>query len=339
MKVVMYHTNCNDGLISAYNLWKVFGSKDVIYIPVNYKPIQDMEAMEALDYVFNSYINSEKTISSTKYFFKDNKVTVDDIKEMELYVVDYSFPVEHFQKHINLFKSVLVLDHHDTAIQSYIKTFKYDLIENNWLSIKIGENAQVIFSEKESGAKLTYMYFNKGLEVPTFIELASDRDLWKFDLKYSRAFKYGCDLFQLEDFNRIDNLMKHSVSNIIFVGEKYENYFNARLAKIIKQNTFEIKAIINGETYRCAMINTFPDIASDICDLTIQRDGYDMAIAYNIDTRQDVACSLRSRVGLDSSKLSLSRGGGGHKRASGFTISLEEFNKIVTNKLIEVNNG
>ena len=52
MKVILYHAHCTDGLFSAYSLWKAFGN-DALYIPVNYKPIQDQTPQEALQYIFN----------------------------------------------------------------------------------------------------------------------------------------------------------------------------------------------------------------------------------------------------------------------------------------------
>ena len=339
MKVIFYHKNCNDGLFSAYNLWRIFGSKDALYIDVNYKPIQDMEPLEALEYLFKSYIDNPKTITGVKYSFNDNLVTLEDYKNMEVYVVDYSFPVEHFVKHTELFKSVLVLDHHDTAVKSYTKYFKdFNTDEKGWKTIKPTLNSQIVFSEFESGAKLTYMFFNEDREVPKFIELISDRDLWTFNLKNSRTFNYGCKLFTLDNFNVIDNLVKTDMNlhSIIFVGEKYENYHNERLAKIAKGNTSEITVILDNNEYRCAMINSYPDIASDLCDYVIANENYPMAICYNIDKRGNVGVSLRSREGLDSSKLSLMYGGGGHKRASGFQLTLVEFYMIMQNQFIEV---
>ena len=337
MKVVLYHKNCQDGLFSAYNLWKEFGGKDVLYIPVNYKPIQDLQPLEALEYIFKSYIDNPRSISGIKYSFKDDKVTLDDYKDMELYVVDYSFPVLHIKEYISFFKSILVLDHHETAINSYLKEFEhYKVCENGWKVIEPTTTCKFIFSEKESGAKLTYMYFNEGKEVPNFIELVSDRDLWNFNLKYTRAFKYGCEMFQMDTFSIIDNLMKSSLHNIIYVGEKYEVLYDNRLEKIYESNLSNISVFIEGTEYKCALINAFPDLASDLCDYAISTEEYDLALSYNIDTRLSVNCSLRSREGLDSSKLALMFGGGGHKRASGFSLTMQQFNKILDNKGIVV---
>lgn len=337
MKVVLYHKNCQDGLFSAYNLWKVFGSKGTIYIDVNYKPIQDMEAMEALEYIFNGYINSKETINQTKYNFENDKVTIDDYSEMDLYIVDYSFPVEHFIKHIELFKSILVLDHHKTAIESYLKVFKNYKEKDSVITIEPFSNSKIVFSKNESGAKLSYRYFNEGKEIPDYIELVSDYDLHTFNLKYTRAFNYGITMFEINSFNIMENLLKTSLHNIIYVGEKYDSLYNNRVRKITDSNLIDIIIKLNGVEYKGCLINTFPDNRNEVCTYAIKEKGYDIAITYNIYKQLDVSCSLRSKDGLDASYISLAFGGGGHEHASAFRIKLDQFTKIVNDKLIEVN--
>ena len=73
MKVVLFHKNCHDGLFSAFAFWKKFGGRDTVFIEVNYKPIQDMKPMEALDYIFNGYIKNPSTLNSVKFEFENNE--------------------------------------------------------------------------------------------------------------------------------------------------------------------------------------------------------------------------------------------------------------------------
>lgn len=337
MKVVLYHKNCHDGLFSAFSFWKKFGSKDTIFIEVNYKPIQDMEPIEALDYIFNGYIKNPSSLNPVPHVFPEGVVLDSEIAEMELYVLDYSFPVKHLQKYIDLFKSILVLDHHKTAIDEYTSYYPSTEGGFGWTFIRPHTNCEIVFSENESGAKLSWMYFHGGYnEVPDYIELISDRDLWRFKLENSRKFYYGLKLQDLSTFNMIDTLLNSFKNNIIIEGSKYEKVHNERNEKIAKANIIDITVTIAGKEYKAGMVNSYLDVASDLCSNLISKRGYDIAIAYNIDNKSVVGCSLRSKKGLDSSSLSLMYGGGGHAQASGFSIPFTELNKIIKNKYILV---
>lgn len=336
MKVVLFHKNCKDGLFSAFSLWKKFGGKDVIYIEINYKPIQDMEPMEALNYVFNGYIKKPSSLNPAPYIFPDGIVTESEMAEMELYIVDYSFPVKHLKTYIPLFKSILVLDHHKTAVDEYTSQFYHNEGRNGWTFINPSENCEIVFSTKQSGAKLTYMYFNEGKEVPSYIELISDRDLWTLKLENSKKFHHGLMLHQLNDFNVIDTLMNSFLNDIVNIGGKYEIALLERIEKIIKSNLVEIVIKIAGKEYKAGLVNSYLDIASDLCDSIIYKHGYDIAIAFDLQKQADVSCSVRSRKGIDSSSLSLMYGGGGHANASGFHFSLKELNSVLKHKYMIV---
>lgn len=337
MKVVLFHKNCKDGLFSAFSVWKKFGGKDVLYIEVNYKPIQDMQPIEALNYIFNGYIKNPSSLNTAPHIFPDGIVTESEMSEMELYVVDYCFPVKHLLEYTSLFKSILVLDHHKTAIDDYKKHFSSAEGGFGWLFMRPTSNCEVIFSENESGAKLTWMYFHGGYnEVPKYIELISDRDLWTFKLENSKKFHHGLMLHQLNDFNVIDALMNSAMHDIVNIGGKYEIALLERIEKIIKSNLTEIVVKIAGKEYKAGLVNSYLDIASDLCDSIIYNHGYDIAIAFDIQKRSDVSCSVRSRKGIDSSSLSLMYGGGGHANASGFHFSLNELFNTLKKKHILV---
>lgn len=336
MKVVLFHKNCKDGLFSAFSLWKKFGGKDVIYIEINYKPIQDMEPIEALNYIFNGYIKNPSSLNPVPYIFPDGVITESEMSEMELYVVDYSFPVDHLLSYVPLFKSILVLDHHKTAIDEYTERFFFEDGLNGWKTIDIEKNCKIVFAKDQSGAKLTWMYFNPNKEVPNYIELISDRDLWTFKLENSKKFHHGLMLHQLNDFNVIDTLMNSFLNDIVNIGGKYEVALLERIEKIIKSNLTEIVVKMGGKEYKTGLVNSYLDIASDLCDSIIYKHGYDIAIAFDIQKRSDVSCSVRSRKGIDSSQLSLMYGGGGHENASGFHFSLKQLLTVLKHKHIIV---
>jgi hypothetical protein len=134
----------------------------------------------------------------------------------------------------------------------------------------------------------------------------------------------------------IETLLNSFKNNIIIEGGKYEKVHNERNEKIAKANIIDIEVILCGKRYKGGLVNSYLDVASDLCSNLISKRGYDIAIAYNIDNKGVVGCSLRSKKDLDSSLLSVMYGGGGHAQASGFSIPFKELNNIIKNKYILV---
>lgn len=337
MKVVFFHKNCQDGLFAAYTFWKKYGARDILFIEVNYKPIQDMEPMEALEYVFNSHIQQPSKFNSSVFNFYNNEVPKDRFHEMEVYVLDYCFPVKHIKLFAELFKSVLVLDHHKTAIDQYLNVYDFKEDDNNpnWKVIKPAANCTVVFSDNDSGARLSFKYFNPGQTVPDYIELVSDYDLWKFNLPASKKFHYGIKLLNPTSFIYLEMLLNSYRQDIVNVGEKFKKYEAEIVSKIADSNSIGVIVKIKGIEYKGCIINAYPDIRNELCDLQI-KNGYDLAMCYNIKADGNVVFSLRSRKGLDTTLLSLMYHGGGHESASSFTIKTKELEKIIRRRYISV---
>lgn len=332
MKVCLYHKNCNDGLFAAYACWLKF-KHEAIYIPVNYKPIQDMEPQEALDFIFNPEHGSKIDAIGNSHY-KVSQVSPEKYKDIDLYVVDYSFPVNHFKHHGNLFKSVTILDHHDTAINAYLKEFIGEK-EGSRIRIISEPNINIIFATEESGAKLAYSYLFPEDPIPEIIELVSDRDLWKFKLKNTKAFHSGIKLLNIENFFNLNLTVKSDLSRVLDIGEIFENELTSRISKVKNSGLTPISINLLGHTYSGAIINSYPDIASDLCS-SILSEGYSIAIVYSIGKNNTVSYSVRSIPGVDSSIISTKHRGGGHQQASGFTSNLDSLFFILNSRGLEI---
>lgn len=333
MNVVLFHTNCTDGLFAALAAWYKFGN-DALYIPVNYKPIQDLSAEAALDFIFSEHTGKRvDPIGNSKYKVTD--VTRDTYKDIDLYVVDYSFPVHHFLEHCAVFNSVTLLDHHKKAIDDYCEVFPHSVIHNNWKMLLPFDNAQIVFSQNESGAKLAWMYFHPDKEVPKTFELVSDRDLWQFKLEYTRPFHAGVRGLGEKNFEKLDHLINHDLARLIDVGMHFERATSNRIASTREANTQLITVRIDGVDYKAAIVNSYPDIASDLCASLIKFYSCNIAIAYNIHGGRNVGCSIRSD-NFTALKVSERLGGGGHDNSSGFHIDLQRLTNILTTGILEV---
>ena len=57
----------------------------------------------------------------------------------------------------------------------------------------------------KSGATLAWEFFHPGKEAPKFIQYITDRDLWKWELPYSKEFSAAFDMvpFEFEEFENL----------------------------------------------------------------------------------------------------------------------------------------
>lgn len=336
MKVILYHAHCTDGLFAAYSLWKAFGN-EALYIPVNYKPIQDQTPEEALKYIFNFDLEKNPEIASNSYRYNKH-ITEADYSTIELFVVDYSFPVDHFKHHTEVFNRVLVLDHHQTAFDAYKAEYDHHLDDNGWVNFHTPDNAQVIFSEKESGCKLAWKFFHKE-KVPDYIEYVSDRDLWSFKLDKSKVFHAGVNGLGLKVFASLQSHLFYAMHKIMSVGQVMLEDKNRRIQDVKRSSVITVKLIINETEYSCALVNSPPEMASDLCSSVLSDGKHEIAISYYVTKEGKVACSVRSIKTVDSSIFSLYYGGGGHKQASGCTVDASVFFASVEEKLWRINYG
>lgn len=315
MQVVVYHKNCQDGLFSALNFWNIHGDNDTIYVSASYGFIKD-----------NDY---EKALNTLLY-----KQNIPDKKLIDLILVDFCFPIDFFLYCKDVFRSILILDHHKTSKDSFINHFKeYSVIENDWIELQPFNNTRIIFSEKESGAKLSYMFLNPNKEIPYYIELVNDRDLWIHKYPETEHFFFGCEMMGLivdPNFYSISQLVASGIDSIVYIGKAFEKYLNSKLEKISRSNAKPISVSINGQNYKGMIINSFLDIASDLGNYLIHKCKVDAAFIYTIKNNDDVQFSVRSISHLDSSVISRKFGGGGHVNASGFTVNLETLQKFLS---------
>src|SRR6185369_10325551 len=109
----------------------------------------------------------------------------DGLEHKEIYIVDYSYKKPDLDALCAHNKSVVVIDHHETAKEA-VESFK-----------------QNIFDMDHSGAVLAWMYFHPNTEVPKLLLYIEDHDLWRFKMENNREF--GAALGEYEqDFETWD---------------------------------------------------------------------------------------------------------------------------------------
>ncbi len=233
-----------------------------------------------------------------------------DLKNKKIFVVDFSFPLEVFQKMESEAKKVFWYDHHKTAIPTQQAL--------GWGEMDLGE----------SGASLTWKMEYPDKEIPQIISYVKDKDIWEWKLPYSREISAAIrdyeDLLNPKsqiwnDF--IDHWSKEKFEKLVVEGE-----FAMRSQKVrIKEGArkgFEL----DFHSYKTLAVNWSSE-SSEMGEYIYKDLNYEIALIFYY-TGHIWNFSLRSNR-VDVSELAKKYGGGGHPGASGFrTDSIEWLLKL-----------
>ncbi len=211
---------------------------------------------------------------------------------------------------------VIVLDHHLSAQLRY----SGDLSVVN--RIEDGGH-EVCFDLDHSGAVLAWQYFHPDTPTPAILHYVEDQDLWNWKLADSEQVNAAIASYA-RDFETWDELAARGIEELVREGEP-----------IVRANKMEVqRAIRNPDTLHIdgqpieavnASVNR-----SAIGHELAQRRTYEQpwSCVYRIN-RGQVHATLYSIGDLDVSKIATSLGGGGHRNASGFSMSLAEWHEKI----------
>lgn len=281
---VLYHANCADGFASAFAFWLNYKDQ-AIYIPVEYqKPFPE------LDLNF----------------------------EWEVYIVDFSYPYAELiciaeWDHI---KSLVILDHHKSA-QADLEKFK------EW-SEGQRANVNIIYSKENSGCVLCWEYLNYTPDdiVPVLFRYVQDRDLWQFNLKFSREFNKAIASYPFS-FQIWELLIQMPTEQLISEGQALVRYSNNQIDRAVKNTHF-------------MNIGGYPDIPAVNSCMLMSEIGerlytdwpHAKFVAIHFKQKDNNHLfSLRSKGEFDVSEVAKKYGGGGHKNSAGFTITAKDYEK------------
>lgn len=238
-----------------------------------------------------------------------------DVTGHDVVMVDFSYPREVLAKMLGQANSITVIDHHKTA-----KDYIAPLIEAGAID--------GIFDMEKSGAVLAWEWFHEGEEVPLILQHVQDRDLWRFELEYTREIQATLFSYPYE-FEVWDQLiMETDLNSLIVQGTAIERKHHKDVAELVKANARLMK--IGG--HKVPTANLPYTLASDachlMCDMSLTESGQELgtrpAFGASYFDRADGkrVFSLRSVGDFDVSEIAKRYGGGGHKNAAGFTVDI-----------------
>lgn len=219
-----------------------------------------------------------------------------DVKGKNVAILDFSYDNATTKKMIKSSNSLIVIDHHKTAM------------------IELHDVTCTHFDMTHSGAMLAWKFFHPGKEPPRLIKYIEDRDLWKWELPYSKEFSAAFDMvpFDFEEFDKflddstVDNAQERG-SYIL----AYSKTVISRIAKHASSRKIDGKhvLVVNSPHWMSEIGNTL----SVKCDFAV--------IWYWDHGTCQVKVSLRAHHDdTDVSEIAKKFGGGGHRKAAGFVL-------------------
>lgn len=231
-----------------------------------------------------------------------------DVRDRDVYILDFSYKRDVMGEIVNQARSVMVLDHHQTAEA-----------ELAGLDEELAPDLGIVFAKDKSGGRLAWEHFAfiggwQGMPAPWLVDYTEDRDLWKHALPNSHEVNAALRSYPL-DFDLWDrNFAGAGPPPIGLVQEGAA--IRRRERQIVEDHIRNARRENFDGTWTVPIVNAttlFSEIAGELAK------GEPFAACYF--DRQDGKrqWSLRSdESGLDVSEIAKSHGGGGHKHAAGF---------------------
>jgi oligoribonuclease NrnB/cAMP/cGMP phosphodiesterase (DHH superfamily) len=219
-----------------------------------------------------------------------------DVKGKTVVILDFSFNNATTKKMIEEAKELLVIDHHKSAV------------------VELHDISNTIFDMNKSGATMAWEFFHPGKEAPKFIQYITDRDLWRWELPYSKEFSAAFDMvpFEFEEFEKFED------DSVFDDAVKRGSYILAYSKTVVKKVCDKAASRRIGGKH--VMVVNSSHWMSEIGAKLSPDCDYALIWYYDHNDRM-IKVSLRAfHEYIDVSEVSKRFGGGGHKKAGGFTL-------------------
>ena len=289
--LIIYHDNCADGFGAAWAAYRKFGSDGAEYLPMNYNDPR----VSIINGVFNFPV---------------------EVAGRDVYILDFSFPVEVMLALQNIANKVFWRDHHKTAFEAFEldPAFGYAFADNK---------TDTILDPSKSGCVLAWELFHGEAPVPHMLQLIQDRDLWKWKLEGTRNFATALrsEPMTFEGFD----LVNDDPDGVIKAGAAMNRLFDQQLVDIVKR---PVSVVLHGPTLNSQSViglsvNCTPQFSSETGNILAEMCGT-FGMTWMAGEAGAVFVSLRSKGDYDVSAIAKRYGGGGHRNAAGFKTTMDK---------------
>lgn len=363
--LVIYHKGCSDGIAASWVYWNILNDKGFVKVENE-----------------NKYI-LEKESRSTEFYgtgagqFPTNL----DFANKNVLVVDICFNNEQIASLNSVVKSLTILDHHKSAMSELNRFFP---LCSSWDKCNIGDKLitintdkiHILFDMDRCGTELSWDHFHREKEIdtssmaslsdtvkefilskgntqktvldkkgrPWFIQVISDRDLWKWEDPRSKAignFMFQKGINTWETLNEALNCDVDDIDDMYNQGLFLLELEDKKVEAIIKNAILTtLTTPVTNKTYKVYLVGCSHIEASEVGNRLSKKEECDFACMWRYDCLENKFwMSARSNIllkpGSDLSKIAKEFSGGGHSQASGFALDncneglMKYFSKVV----------
>lgn len=277
--LVVYHAFCADGLSAAYAAWRHFGDA-AEYLPrVHAQPLPDLTGRD-------------------------------------VYMLDIAFSLSRMEEAHSQARSLVVLDHHQSAAQEL----------RGWCCTK----GHKLFDLNKSAARLAWGYFQPGQPLPPLFRFVEDRDLLRWALPDSQPYLAALEYLPrtMQEWDRLARMSPAEIEDFIDRGRVINEVLLAE-ARRLAEGARDIE-MLGG---RGRLVNA-PDLSHTLVGEELLQPGVDFAMMWCLEGQGTrVKVGLRSKGAFDTTRIAEAFGGGGHPFASAFRLPLERLHELVSGRL------
>jgi oligoribonuclease NrnB/cAMP/cGMP phosphodiesterase (DHH superfamily) len=207
---------------------------------------------------------------------------------------------------------VLVLDHHVSARDH----FESDRGLDNALR---AHGHLVRFDLERSGATLAWHHFHPGVPAPSLLAYVEDQDLWRWKLPGSEEVNAAISSYPRR-FDVWDELAEMPAEELARQGTPIVQANRCEVERLLRSAHPVILGSRRVEGVNSALLRSL--VGHELAKRMAF--GEPWGLVYRLNGRR-VDVSLYSIGGLDVSRIAREYGGGGHRNAAGFSVSLERW--------------
>lgn len=278
------------------------------------------------------YLENEYAITMLGYNYGDKLPDVDDIikKYSEICILDISFPSQEMKK-LRDTKKAYWIDHHIGTIRES---------EENGYSDFPGKRTE----EKIAACEVAWNYFYAGQQIPQIIEYISAYDVWNKErfswdtevtpIQYALRAEYSLSIeklwrnweYLIDDQDTLDNLINEGSGIVKYLKAVWKSWCGNYAFEIEVAEKYKGICMLSAQSGSLQFESVLQDKKYDVQVVVNRKDSdiYNVSIYKESDDCNDFDCAWFASKVYGT--------GNGHKSAAGFTITLEQLEKLLKDK-------
>jgi oligoribonuclease NrnB/cAMP/cGMP phosphodiesterase (DHH superfamily) len=250
-----------------------------------------------------------------------------DIAGEHVLMVDFSLTRAAMLEAQYIAKSIVVLDHHETA-EAELASWAAPMAEAvEWAALK-GDHrgALAVFDMDKSGARLAWEFCHPGKPIPRLLEHIEDRDLYRFKLQWTKEISAALRSYDHE-FHRFDSWIATETADVWVQALAGEGVALLRAHEKIVADLVAHACMTEVAGFTVPTVNVPPRQYASDCGHALLKKYPDAPFAATWVRSADgkILWSLRSEKGRENvATIAAKFKGGGHAAAAGFSTEAPE---------------